>query len=299
MYEGEKMRKVLMFILFLSYSFAVPSLTLSRTFSHFRGDEYNLLIAPPYISKGGKRTKQAIMEGFFDAVDEVRGIIKRNDINALLKEFPAPDTPDDKVANISPSYTKFFDVDKKMYDELKDLIHTLSENDRKVSRIIAQQENSVNDNNNSNSLDTGDDMDDFEDISEESIASSDKQISTEDVFINKIRKLTKEYFPDKDVHSINLSELPHPFIVGNTYKKKHISGLFGIAFYPQKRGSLKVLGMDILLIHINTELDNRATVIIRNIKPFAWHRNPALIAGRINATLKQIISQALGINISR
>jgi len=290
------MKKVVIISLLCSISFAITNSTLSKTFSKFRGDEYNLLVAPSYISKGGKRTKRAIMEGFFDAIDEVKGIVKRNNINALLKEFPGPDEKEESVSNISPSYIHYFQIDKQMYELLKELIKTLSENDRTISTTIKKDKSM---NSESNSLDTGDNLDDFQDISEQTITTSDGQISTEEIFINQIRKLSKNYLPNEDINSINLSDLSHPFIIGNSYEWKKINGLFGIAFYPQKRGSLKVLGMDIILIHINSELKDRANVIIRNIKPFSWHRNSALIAGRINKTLKQIISQALGVNISK
>lgn len=252
----------------------------------FQGNEYNMLLAPKLviISKKRPKTEKAIQKGFKRSISETMRQVKLRDIALNLKVF----TP--QGSNLE----QYRDEDTKSYEILKQALNQqITLREALLDKLTSAKK--YNKKTKKNNIDADDIKleisDDAFDISDDEITNNlNEVISPADAFIGSFVELSELY--NNEV--LQLHKAKHPFLNNGRPMLKTVHSVFGMAFFPTKYGSIKMMKIYIVLCNINTESEKSMQIIAKEIPNFRWDRNYLYINAATGKMLRQIISGVLG-----
>ena len=295
------MKKILLLSIFIvSVVFAKDNVSLSRSLLKFQGDEYNMLLFPKEVVVVGKKkkTRRAINKGYKRAISELTRQVRLRNLDVNIKIFT-------HNGSTLPQYKK---EDKKSYELLKNMMQqqiALRKQlflDAPVKKSDNQQQTIVQSADDVNIDDLGDEDygDDAYDISADEANIDDgsgklMKIDAESAFISGYSELVENYYNEE---VLSISKAKHPFDVNGMVKMKNVHTVFGMAFFPTKYGSIKMMNIYVVLCNIKTEEDDAAQIIVKEIPNFKWDRNYLYISAATGKMLRQIISGILGESLS-
>ncbi|NPA65871.1 MAG: hypothetical protein GXO11_03215 [Epsilonproteobacteria bacterium] len=282
------MKLLLALMLMGSLVFAKDNVSLAKTLMGFEGDEYNMLLFPMKVVVKGKKKKtiKAITKGYKRAIAELTRQVKLRDINLHLKVFTkrGSNLPQYKEQDIQS-----YEILKQMLDQQVSIREQLFEDSQEVATAKNQPANVTAD-----EIDV--DIDDSAfDISDDKVtldngSGGSMQVSPEDAFITGFVEMSELY--NQEV--LQLYKALHPFNVEGKPEMKPVHSVFGMAFFPTKYGSVKMMKIYVVLCSIGTEEAQSVQVIAKEIPNFKWDRNYLYISAATGKVLRQIIAGVLG-----
>jgi hypothetical protein len=283
------MRYLVIVFLLITHSFAIENISLSKTLIKFQGDEYNILLAPKMTVTSGQKnkTRKAINKGYIRAISELKRQIKLKDIQCNLKIF----------TQRGSSLPQYKTQDIQAYKLLKQMLNqqvTIREQlEEEFSKSLKKDVKQLKEKVSVDDIDIDIDDDAF-DISDEETQISENNsmlnISPAEAFTTGYIELSELY--NQEV--LQLYKTLHPFKINSRPMMKHVHSVFGMAFFPTKYGSVKLMRVYIVLATINTEKDKSVQIIAKEIPNFRWDRNYLYINAATGKVLRQIISGILG-----
>ncbi len=283
------LRFLMVWALTFSIALSKENVSLSKILFQFQGSEYNVLVSPKQVVIAGKKkkTRKAVSKGFKRAVLELVRQVKLHKIDFNLKIF----TP--KGSNLR-QYKK---QDTRSYYLLKNMLEQqVTIREAIFSEDEINQHSKVKVENINTKVDADDidiDLDDSAfDISEELVGEvgSMKNVSPSEAFVQNFIEIGEQY----NQEIIKLTDVVHPFNVAGKPEMHNINSVFGMAFFPSKYGSIKMIKVYVVLANLNTEKAKSAQIIVKEINPFRWDRNYIFISAETGKVLRQIISSVLG-----
>jgi len=284
------MIKFLLAITIFSTSiYAKSNISLSKVLMRFQGEEYNMLLAPQQIVLSGKKkkTKKATNKGYIRAIQELKRQVKLRGMDFNLKMFK-------KRGSTLPQY---IEQDKESYLLLKQMLEQQVSIREQLFDDIATKpsQSTTNKITSADDIDIDDIGDDAFDISEDEITIENEDgsmlnIRPADAFTTGYIELSEQY--NQEV--LQLHKVQHPFNVKGKPAMKNVHSVFGMAFFPTKYGSIKMMRVYIVLCNINTESTQSVQIIAKEIPNFKWDRNYLYISAATGKMLRQIVSGVLG-----
>jgi len=282
------MKRLLILLLTVSYLFSLQNISLTRILRQFKGDEYNILIAPKLIVVSGRKrkTRKAINKGYVRAILELKRQLRLKGINCNMKAFS-------KNGSDLPQY---INQDKKAYWILKDMLKQQIDIREQLNIDFSQPKQSNKQiRKKISAKDIDIDIDDSAfNISNDKVNINNQVISPAEAFISSYIELSSLY--NQEVNE--LYKVWHPFNINGKPVMKHVHSVFGMAFFPTKYGAVKLMRIYVILANINTEKGKSVQIIAKEIPNFVWHRNYLYINAATGKILRQIISTTLGETIS-
>lgn len=268
-----------------SLSYAKSNVSLSKLLVKFQGNEYNLLLSPKHIvmSSKKKKTRKAINKGYKRAVSELMRLMKMRDLDLNMKAFKSSGS----------NLEQYLEADSKTYTILKDMLVaqvTLSESFKEDEELTQVSTESVNPNISADdiNMDLGDDA--FDITEDKAVSGSMINVSPAEAFTTSFVEMSELY--NEEV--LELSKTLHPFNIKGKPKMKNIHSVFGMAFFPTKKGAIKNMRIYIVLCNINSEQAQSVQIISKEVGTFRWDRNHLYISGATGKILRQIVSGVLG-----
>ncbi len=291
MHEGKMIARILLVIAILSTAiYAKSNISLAKTLMRFQGEEYNILLSPRQIVIPGKKkkTRKAINKGYKRAILELKRQVNLRAISLNLKIFTS------KGSNL-PQY---IDKDIKSYELLKKMLEQqvgIREQLFEDKPVSSKTKTAVNKKISVDDIDIDEIGDDVYDISSDSTEVQDESgtmlnISPAETFTTAYVELSEQY--NQEV--LELYDVVHPFSVNNKPVMKNVHSVFGMAFFPTKYGTIKMMRVYVVLCNINTESQQSVQIIAKEIPNFKWDRNYLYISAATGKMLRQIISGVLG-----
>ncbi len=285
------MLRLLIVIAILSSAiYAKSNVSLSKVLMRFQGEEYNMLLSPRQIILSGKKkkTRKSINKGYRRAILELKRQVKLRGLDFNLKIFTG------RGSNL-PQY---IDQDIESYELLKRMLEqqvSIREQIFDESLISSESKTVVNKTTSTDDIDIDDIGDDAFDISEDEVSlnndsGSMMNISPAEAFTSGYLELSELY--NQEVLQLHKAE--HPFRVNSKPAMKNVHSVFGMAFFPTKYGSIKMMRVYVVLCNINTEQDRNVQIIAKEIPNFKWDRNYLYISAATGKMLRQIVSGVLG-----
>jgi len=267
---------------------AKDNVSLSKVLLSFQGEEYNILLSPRQIVLSGKKkkTRKAINKGYKRAILELKRQVALRKVKLNLKIFTAKGSnlPQYQEADIQ-SYTLL----KTMLEQQVSIREQLFDDAELTAATKPTVETtSVDD------IDIDIDEDAFDISDDEASIANDSgammNISPAEAFTTGFIELSEEY--NQEV--LELYKAEHPFKVNGKPTMKNVHSVFGMAFFPTKYGSVKMMRIYVVLCNINTENAQSVQVIAKEIPNFRWDRNYLYISSATGKLLRQIVSGVLG-----
>ena len=285
------MIRLLLIIAILSSGvYAKSNVSLSKVLMRFQGEEYNVLLSPRQIILSGKKakTRKAINKGYKRAILELKRQVKLRGLDFNLKIFTG------RGSNL-PQY---IDQDIESYVLLKMMLEqqvSIREQLFDESQAKSVTKTNVNERVSVDDIDIGDIGDDAFDISEDEASIEDKSgtmmnISPAEAFTTGYVELSELY--NQEV--LQLHSAKHPFKIKDKPAMRNVHSVFGMAFFPTKYGSVKMMRVYVVLCNINTETAQSVQIIAKEIPNFKWDRNYLYISAATGKMLRQIVSGVLG-----
>ncbi len=236
------------------------------------------------MSSKKKKTKQAVNKGYKRAVSELIRLVKIRDLDLNIKAFKPSGS----------NLEQYIEQDSQTYSILKDMLIaqvTLSESFKEDEELSAVSE-SVNTQVSAKDIDMDMDLgDDAFDITDDKATSGSMvNVSPAEAFKTSFVEMSELY--NQEV--LHLSHALHPFNIKSKPKMKNIHSVFGMAFFPTKKGAIKNMRIYIVLCNINTEQEQSAQIVAKEIDTFRWDRNHLYISGATGKILRQVVSGVLG-----
>ena len=270
-------------IFFSSLAIAKDNVSLSKVLLRFQGEEYNMLLFPHHIVAQGKKrkTKKAIAKGYSRAISELTRQIAIRGIDLNIKAFSK------RGSNLD----QYEEEDTDTYFILKDMINMQVQirEDIFEDLINEEKEDDVNVDEKVSADDI--EMDDMViEISDDEATVDGEVMSPSDAFVSGFVELSEQY----NNQVLKLSQVLHPFNINGKPVNKNIHSVFGISFFPDKIGRIKMMKMYIILANIDTETNQSVQIIAKDISSFQWDRNYLYISAATGKMIRQIVSGVIG-----
>ena len=277
------MRKIVLFMLFGSLMYGLQNVSLSRLLLRFKGNEYNMLLAPKEVVVAGKKrkTRKAINRGYKRAIREIMRQLYLRKLDFNIKAFGP------NGSNVK----EYQEEDKEAYKILKEMLKTQINLRGQIFSSIPKENTPIKTKTTADDIDL-DIGDDAFDISQEK--TSNMAVSPADAFRESFIELSELY----NQQVLELYKALHPFNVKGKTVKKRVNSVFGMAFFPDKDGSVHIIKIYLFLGIINSESQNPVQIIVKEIPNFIWERNALYISGATGKVLRQLISNILGESFS-
>ena len=277
------MRKIVLFMLFSSLMYGLQNVSLSRLLLKFKGDEYNMLLAPKEVVVAGKKrkTRKAINKGYKRAIREIMRQLYLRKLDFNVKAFGP------NGSNVK----EYQEEDKEAYEILKEMLKTQINLRGQIFSSIPKENTPIKTKTTADDIDL-DIGDDAFDISKEK--TSNMAVSPSDAFRESFIELSELY----NQQVLELYKALHPFNIKGKTVKKRVNSVFGMAFFPDKDGSVYIIKIYLFLGIINSESQNSVQIIVKEIPNFIWERNALYISGATGKVLRQLISNILGESFS-
>jgi len=277
------MKKIILFMLFGSFMYGLQNVSLSKLLLKFKGDEYNMLLAPKEVILAGKKrkTRKQINRGYKRAIREIMRQLYLRKLDFNIKAFGP------NGSNVK----EYQEEDKEAYKILKEMLKVQINLRKQIFTDTPSDNTPIKTKTTAGNIDF-DIGDDAFDISEEK--NSNMVVSPADAFKESFIELSELY----NQQVLELYKALHPFNIKGKTVKKRVNSIFGMAFFPDIDGSIHIIKIYLILGIINSESEKSVQIIVKEIPSFIWDRNALYISGATGKVLRQLISNILGESFS-
>jgi len=257
-------------------SILVPNMSASVLSGYFNGmsnSEYNLIIAPALVTnKRAKKSRIAIKRGYKDQISKLtREIHSKNLLAHML---------------IPKKYARKNHYEKLVTLELDQLNQTLLSEYEKIN--IKEKASSSNQ-----------EDDDFADFSESDFedvnTNKEEKNELEMIAENTLYKISNIYL-DKEVYKVTDIQVTLRDSKGKIIKMVHPNSVFLESFKPYDKKRVYFVDVRIFLVILNSTA-NSITVMTKEIVNAEFNNNAALITGKTGQVLRELLSEALNVQI--
>lgn len=279
------MKKILILLgitVVCSYANSLGNISLAKVLNKYRGSEYSVLLMPQStITSGrGDRVKEEVQKGYVRSVAELMRQVELRNIKLNLKVF----SPD------GSNLPQYIEQDKKAYSLLKDLLDKQVAIKDSILKDFKDVKDNLGSKTSADSIGLDEIDDSAYDVSKQK--SSFKGVSPNDLFVDAFIQLSEPYNNGKVT---NISKAKHPYLsASGTSVMKNVQSIYGMAFFPEKKGSIHFIKIYLVIGIIKTEEKDEVQVVVKETPLFRWDKNALYITGASGKILRQLIAGALG-----